>query len=106
MKTIIRLIAVILVTIALIGIGVAAAPKRPTGFLDNLHSGQKISLAEKIGGRFEIGIFKNNEIVPMVYTITDVEPDYIIVKDIVGAGTMTIPIYSISAIKTMNFPAN
>ena len=75
-------------------------PVRKTIF-SSLHEGQKVTLKETAGGRFEILVLKD---APGVSKITEIGLDYIVIVDTFGITELRIPVTSISVIRSIKTP--
>jgi len=81
-------------------VAVPQEPARKTIF-SSLREGQKITLKETQGGRFEIVVLKD---APGVSKITEIGQDYIVIVDTFGFTELRIPVTSITAIRSIKMP--
>jgi hypothetical protein len=84
--------------------GTAAAPvdQKKLSFLDRLKVGRPVSLTEA-GGHYELTLLPE-KLQPLGHKIIEIGGDYVLLRDLGEITDSAIPIYSISAIKTIRVP--
>jgi len=78
----------------------AAPPQEKVGLFSSLSKGQKVSVKETVHG-FEINVMEG---VDFGSTITELDPNYIVLVDLTGTTETRIPVYAIKSIKTVRLP--
>jgi hypothetical protein len=104
-KTISYLTILLVASVVAVRSSSNAAPptdQKKLSFLDRLKGGRPVSLTES-GGHYELTLLPEN-LRPLGHTIIEIGGDYVLLRDLGEITDSAIPIYSISAIKTIRVP--